>query len=95
VGMGSQPRLGVLHNFGAATFDPPPALFRPGMLGKIVIEVESAIESGSKRLAVENDGTDEGRAVISPLGEEFRPGGMGCASGIPKSVTPCTPAAGR
>ncbi len=35
------------------------------MRGKVIVEIESAVEAGSQRLAVENDRADEGGGAIS------------------------------
>ena len=64
-GMRGHPRLRVLHNVCAAAFHSSPSGFGLRVLGKVVVEIESAVEAWSERLAVENDRADERGGVVS------------------------------
>ena len=64
-GMRGHPCFRVLHHIRAAPFDPAPARFCLGLRGKVVVEIEAAIQSRGQRVAVEDDRADEGRGVIA------------------------------
>ena len=59
------------------------------MLGKVVVEIEAAIEARGQSLAVENDCADECGGVIALLLQQLRQVGCVGARGTAKSVTPC------
>src|SRR5207302_10452090 len=64
-GMRVEPRLRMFYHFGAAALDSIPAGFVRGSLGKVIVEIEAAIESGSESLAVENNRADKCSGVIA------------------------------
>src|SRR5271155_4035048 len=68
----TQPRLRVPHHFHPPAFNASPSRFRGWMLGKVVVEVEPLIESGSQRLAVENDCSNKSGCVIALLAKQLR-----------------------
>ncbi len=75
-GMRGHPGLRMLHNVHAAAFHSSPARFCLRMLGKVVVEIESAIESRRQRLAVKNDCADERGSVIAAFLQQFGQRGM-------------------
>ena len=86
----------VLDHIHSAALNPPPTRFglAIGILtvvfGKIIVEIKAAIEAGSKRIAVENHGSDEGSGLVSMFFSNSAAVTCCGESGIPKSVTPCT-----
>ncbi len=74
--MVAHPTLRMLHHFHAPALHPSPARFAGRMLGKVVVEIKSAVEPGGKSLAVQNHSADERRRVVTLRLEQFRPGGM-------------------
>src|SRR5271155_3109704 len=55
-----EPGFGVRDDLHPAALDASPAFFGIGLDGKVIVEIEAAIEAGSKRVAVENHGSNEG-----------------------------------
>ena len=66
-----EPRLRVLHDFHPPALHSSPARLGFTLRGKIVVELEPAIETGGERLAVQNDGTDKCRVPIASLLERL------------------------
>src|SRR5260370_5952751 len=71
-----EPSFGVRDDFHTAALDASPALFSFSLGGKVIVEIEAAIESGSKRVAVENHGSDESRGLVAALLQKLRRGHM-------------------
>src|SRR5580704_3582351 len=75
-GMRTEPYFRVLHNLHAAALDSAPARLGFRLGGKIVVEIESAFETWSESLAVQNDGADECRGPVVPLLKKLRDRGV-------------------
>ncbi len=65
--MRGHPGFRVLHDFHAAPLYSSPARFSRRMLGKIVIEIESAIQTRRQSFAIENDRANERRSAVAVL----------------------------
>src|SRR2546423_7819585 len=74
--MGAEPSFGAGNDIHATTFDPAPARFDRAMGREIVVEIETAFQSGGESFAIENGGADESCSVISGSLEKFCPCGM-------------------
>jgi len=70
--MGTEPCLCPLNDDHASTLNSSPSRFRVGLLRKIVIELEPAIETGCERLTVQNHRSDECRRSVSLFPKQFR-----------------------
>src|SRR5260370_20717433 len=71
-----EPSFGVRDDFHTAALDASPALFSFSLGGKVIVEIEAAIESGSERVAVENHGSDESCGLVAALLQKLRRGHM-------------------
>src|ERR1700730_3175004 len=67
-----EPGFGVRDDFHPAALDASPALFSFSLGGKVIVEIEAAIEAGSERVAVENHGSDESRGLVAALFQQLR-----------------------
>src|ERR1700694_2744003 len=74
--IGVEPRLRPLNNIYSTTFQAPPPRFLRRVLRKIVVEIESAINSWRQAPAVENHGADKRRRMVSLLLQQLCPGCM-------------------
>ena len=70
--MRRQPGLGVFDHDLSTALQPVPMSFALHVRRKVVVEIETTIESWSQRFAIENDGADEGGGVISLGLEQLR-----------------------
>ncbi len=71
-----KPTFGVRDDFHAAALDAAPALFSFSLGGKVIVEIEAAIEPGSKRAAVKNHCSDESCGLVAAFLQQFRRGDM-------------------
>src|SRR5262245_28952831 len=77
--MRRQPGLRMLNNLHPTPFYSSPSRLGLRMLRKVVVVIESAIESGRQSFAVENHRAYECSRAISILPQKLGPGGMtGC-----------------
>src|SRR5260370_22178117 len=78
-----EPSFGVLDDFHAAALDASPALFLNSIrirsiailaigFGKVIVEIEAAIEAGSERVAVENHRSNKSGGPVAVLLQQFR-----------------------
>src|SRR5260370_32570208 len=79
-----EPSFGVLDDFHAAALDASPALFLNSIrirsiailaigFGKVIVEIEPAIEAGSERVAVENHPSNKSCRPIAALLHQILP----------------------
>src|SRR5208337_971405 len=71
-----EPTLSVTNDLHAAALDAAPAFFTLGRGGKVIVEIETAIEAGTECVAVENHGSDECRGLVAALFQQFRRSGV-------------------
>ena len=83
------PGLRVLDDVHSAPLDSSPARLRLRVLGKVVVEIEAAIQARGQGLAVENHRADERGGVITLRCSSSAKVGCAGDSGTAKSVTPC------
>src|SRR5277367_7161906 len=75
-----KPTFSVADDFHAAALDTTPAFFVRAIcifaigLGKVVVEIKAAIQTGSERVAVENHGSYESRSLITAFLQQLRRG---------------------
>src|SRR5579862_4851321 len=69
--MRGHPCFGALDDVAATAFNASPAFLRRRVFREVIVELESSVESGSKRLAVENDCPNECCGAITVLGEQL------------------------
>src|SRR5215470_3639948 len=75
-GVFREPGFCMLHDVHATTLDASPAGLAVGVLRKVVVEIEPAIEAWGEGFGIENDGADESSGVIALCLQQLGPGGV-------------------
>src|SRR5439155_23527562 len=83
-GMRRKPGFSMLNHIHATALDTSPARLAIGMFGKVVVEIEPAIEARGERLCVENDRPDECPSVIALPFQQLCPSCMAGGQGYSK-----------
>src|ERR1700689_891686 len=72
-----QPRFGAVSNVHPAALYPAPSGFGLGVLGKVVVVIESAVQTWRQGSTIQNHRANKGCRAIPLLLEQFGPGNVG------------------
>src|SRR3954447_17762655 len=75
-GMSVQPLLSMLGDLGSPALYASPSFLSLRVLGKVVVEVESAIKAGRQAIAIEDNGADKGGGVVPLALQQLGPCGV-------------------